>query len=390
MDKLRTQMRWIMVVIVVTFLLSTFLMYDSGPRRGASSSGQLADYAVADVNGRRLMRSALDQRVRQYIEAQGTRDLASTDLPPIYQSVLEQYAMEQQMTQEVKDSGIVISDADAEQAMKDYADQVFPTREAFYQSLERSGLKVEDYKKNIAQQMASQQLIRESIGVVTVSEDEAIEFYDSTKNLFFRQPAGFNVSLAHFASEDEAEKVRNLLLEGRSWESATSGDVVDASKVINVTTVPMFVPESVFDDYLAPMKSLDLGAVSPVFEVASSDFAVGVKDEAVAEKISPYDEVSGDIRMLLQQQKERTAMTNFSQGLLSRARIVIHDPDLFPPQRENEVLPVSDVPEPASAPTTDTLSDDATSADSQPSPPLPLSDVPLSPEVVSTEVVSRE
>jgi hypothetical protein len=332
-----------MVIIVLAFLVSTFLMYESGSRSGASSSGQMSDYAVADVNGVRLMRSTLDQRVRQYIEEQGNREILSTDMPFIYQSALDQYVMERQMDQEVKESGIVISDADADQAMKEYADQVFPTREAFYQFLERSGRKVEDYKKNIAQQMANQRLFQESIGAVTVSEDEAAEFYESTKNLFFRQPAGFNIHLGNFASEDEAEKVRNSLLEGTPWESATSGDVVDPAKVINVTTAPMFVPESAFDDYLAPMKSLDLGAVSAVFEVASDDFAVGVKSEAVDEKISPYDEVSADIRMLLQQQKERAAVTNFSQGLLGRARVVIHDPALFPPQTE-EVLPVTDVP----------------------------------------------
>jgi hypothetical protein len=230
--------------------------------------------------------------------------------------------------------------------------------------------------------MASQQLIQETIGVVTVSEDEAAEFYDSTKNLFFRQPGGFNVSLANFVSQDEAEKVRGLLLEGMSWEAATSGDVVDPAKVRNVTTVPTFVPESVFDDLLAPMKSLDLGVVSPVFEITSDDFAVGVKNEAVDEKISPYDEVSADIRMLLQQQKERTAMTNFSQGLLGRARVVIHDPDLFPSQREEEVLPVTeaDVSIAASA---DIAPDDAPSVGTPPS-------VSQTPSPISLDVVSGE
>ena len=392
-------MRWIMIAIVVAFLASSFLMYESGSRggRGTSSSGQMADYPVAEVNGRRLMRSALDQRALRYIEEQGMRELASTDWPFIYQSALNQYAMEQQMAQEVQDSGIVISDADAEQAMKDYADQAFPTREAFYQSLERSGRTIEDYKRDVAQQMAAQQLIQESIGDVTVSEDEAVEFYDSTKSLFFRQPAGFNISLANFASADEAAKVRALLLVGNSWESATSGDVVDPAKVINVTTAPTFIPESVFDGYLAPMKSLDLGVVSPVFEVASNDFAVGVKNEAVDEKISPYDEVSGDIRALLQQQKERAAMTNFSQGLLGRAQIVIHDPDLFPSQTE-EILPVTDVTSAEStasvtaSESADIISDDAPhvqSSVSQPSDPVSSdqtpSDAPLSTNVVSGE-----
>ena len=381
-------MRWIMIAIVVAFLASSFLMYESGSRGGrrTSSPDQMADYPVADVNGQRLMRSALDQRMLQYVEEQGLRELASTDMPFIYQSVLDQYAMQQQLLREVQDSGIVISDADAEQAMKDYADQAFPTREAFYQSIERSGRTIEDYKKDIARQMAIQQLVQESIGAVTVSEDEAVEFYDSAKSLFFRQPAGFNISLANFASADEAAKVRALLLVGNSWESATSGDVVDPAKVINVTTAPTFVPETVFDGYLAPMKSLDLGVVSPVFEVASNDFAVGVKNEAVDEKISPYDEVSGDIRALLQQQKERAAMTDFSQGLLGRAQIVIHDHDLFP-SRTEEILPVTDVPSaetttgaesPASA---DAVSEDAPPAD--PQPPLSQTPSPTSSESLS-------
>jgi foldase protein PrsA len=121
--------------------------------------------------------------------------------------------------------------------------------------------------------------------------------------------------------------------------------VVDVAKVVNITTTPVFVPESAFsDDYLAPMNSLKLGAVSSVFEISSNDFTVGVKNEAVNEKISSYEEVSADIRTLLQQQKERTALTNFSQGLLGRALIVIHDPDIFPSQTE-EVLPVTeDIP----------------------------------------------
>jgi hypothetical protein len=331
-----------MLVIVLAFLLSTFLMYDSGSRRGdGTSPGQMRDYVVADVNGRRLMRSELEEQVRLYLEDIGTRELESTDLPFVYRAALDRYAVELQMAQEVQDSGIAISDADAEQAMKDYADQYFPTREAFYQFLERSGVTVEDYKKNFAQQMANQQMIQESIGTVMVSEDETVEFYESTKNIFFRNPGGFNVNLANFASQDEAERVRDLLLDGEPWEAATSADLVSSLRTIRVTA-DSFVPDSAFDGYFSPMKPLKVGAISPVFEVASDDFVVGVKNEAVEEKITSYEEVSADLRAILQQQKEREALNNFSQGLLSRARVVIRDPDLFPPTQE-EVLPVAEV-----------------------------------------------
>jgi hypothetical protein len=344
MRYLKTQMRWIMLVLVLAFLLSTFLMYDSGSRRGGSPSEGMRDYVVADVNGRRLMRSELEEQVRQYLEEMGSRELESTDLPYVYRAALDRYAMERQMDQEVKDSGITISDADVEQAMKDYADQYFPTREAFYQSLQRSNIRVEDYKRNIAQQMASQQLIQESIGTLTVSEDEAVEFYESTKTIFFRSPGGFNVNLANFASRDEAEYVRALLLDGEPWDTATSGDLAASLQTMRVTT-GTFVPDSALDGYLSPMKPLKVGAVSPVFEVASDDFAVGVKSEAIEEKTTPYDEVSADLHAILQQQKEREAMTYFSQGLLSRARVVIRDPELFPPVQE-EVLPVTEVLQP--------------------------------------------
>lgn len=345
LSRLRTQMRWIMIIIALTFLLSTFLMYDRGGSRrgGQSSSGGMEDYSVADVNGRKLMRSALDQRVRQYIEQYGQREIASTDVPHIYQAALNQYAVETQMEQEVKDKGIKVSDAEAEQAMKDYADQAFPTREAFYQSLERSGIKIADYKKNVARQMASQQLIQSSVGTVVISEDEVVQFYDNTKNLFFRQPAGFRVNMGNFASKESAEKVRALLAAGQPWDKATSDDVVASSDVLTVTTEPVFVPDSSFADRLAPMKELKLNEVSPVFEITSDDFAVGVKVEAVEEKITSYDEVSADIRALVQQQKEREAMNAFSEGLLSRAKIVIHDESLFP-AKTPEALPVTDAP----------------------------------------------
>ncbi|MDR2527515.1 MAG: SurA N-terminal domain-containing protein [Synergistaceae bacterium] len=333
MNKLRTHVKWIMWVIVVTFLASTFFMYEG--RRG---SGGLEDYAVAEVNGRSLMRSALDQRVRLLLAESGGRDLASIDLylPYLYQSALRQYATERQMEQEVRDSGVTVSDAEADQVMKEYADQAFPTREAFYQYLERRGEKLEDYRRNIARQMAGERLLRQSVGPVDVGDDETREFYETMKILAFRQQsAGFNVSLARFTSKTEAENFRNLLLDGVSWGDAASGDMVSADRTAT------YFPESAFDGFLSPMKSLDLAAVSPVFEPTSGDFAVGIKREAVAEKFTPYEEVSADVNAWVLQQKEREAVNEFVQGLLSRAKIVIHDKTLFPAESP-ELLPVTD------------------------------------------------
>ena len=79
--------------------------------------------------------------------------------------------------------------------MKEYADQAFPTREAFYQSLERSGIRVEDYKKGIARQMANEQLMRTAVGEVVVSEDEAGCRFSCIPNstYFFRNKIYYDV-----------------------------------------------------------------------------------------------------------------------------------------------------------------------------------------------------
>ena len=333
MRKLRTQMRWIMLAIVVAFLLSTFLMYEGrGTRRGprSSSNGAMEDYEVAQVNGRPLMRSELEQRLRNYLESYGQRGMASLDMPALYKSLLDQYAFELQLAREVRDRGIQVTDAEAEQAMKEYADQAFPTREAFYQSLERSGIKVEDYKKGIARQMANEQLMRTAVGEVVVSEDEAVRFYDTMKELFYRQPEGFRVHLARFTARGDAEALRERLMGGESWEAAVSGDAMASRDVISVTDKAIFLSGGAFDvGPLAPMKSLDIGQVSPVLELASSDFAVGLKSERVEERITPYDEVSADVRVLLKQQKERQNLEAFERSLRDKAKVEIYDEALF-------------------------------------------------------------
>jgi len=332
-------MRWIMIIIAVAFLASTFLMYDSGSRR-RSPDGSRGNYAVAEINGKKMMLSTLYERLQTRMEGSGGREVTSMD----FQLVLEDYAIEQQLAQEVRDSRITVTDAEVDQAMKEYVDQVFPTRESFYQFLDRTGRKLADYKKDLAQQMVRQKFVDQTIGIVMVDEDEAVKFYDDMKSIFFRQPAGYMTNIARYSSENEARKVRALLSGGRPWEEATSDDVVASSDVVYVTKEPTFLSDAMFDGFLLPMRYTELGAVSPIFEVASNDYAVGIKSERIGETVTAYDEVSADIRSVLQQQKEREAVGNFRLGLLSRANVVILDPDLFQ-SREADFQPVTEEPD---------------------------------------------
>jgi hypothetical protein len=100
---------------------------------------------------------------------------------------------------------------------------------------------------------------------------------------------------------------------------------------------PVFIPESSFKDALAPLAGLAIGEVSPALEIASNDILIAVKREKVEEKTAPFEEVSGDVKALLTEEKNREAQTNFFTGLRERTNIVIHDHDLFPkPEAKTE------------------------------------------------------
>ena len=346
---LRKQMKWVMAIIVVAFLLSTFLMYEGRTTRrtpGRNPDGSMTDYEVAQINGRSLMRSELENRLRNYLSTYSTRSAESLDMPAIYQAVLDQAVLESQMAKEVEALGIKVSDADAEQAMKSYADQYYPTRETFYQALANNGIKVEDYKRSLANQMANDQLLRMAVGIVLISEDKATEFYDTMKTLLYTTPEGYNLHMADFKTESDAEFMRAKLEAGESWADIASSDVLASHDVINVTRKPVFLPATAFSTgSLSVLASLDVGKVSPVFSVSSEDFAVAIKTEHVDASVEPYSEVSGDIKSLLTGQEERKKLEDYQKYLLGKAQIVINDQELFarPAVSEDKAPAVEDV-----------------------------------------------
>lgn len=333
LKKLRTQMRLIMIIVVVAFLLSTFLMYEGRSRRTPrlNADGTIADYEVAEVNGRSVMRSELERRVRRYVESTRQRNVASLDMPTLYQTVLDQYVLEAQMAREVDAQGIRISDVDAENAMKAYADRFFPTREAFYQYLSQIGLKTDDYKRAIAVQMANERLVQNAIGEIIISDDEAAEFYDTMKSLLYFKPEGFMVHLANLENSADAQELHDAITGGKTWSEAISNDRFAKIDANNLTRDPIFLPQTTFaSGPLMPLLSLDIGEISPIFSISSGDYSLGLKESRVSESITPYDEVSGDIKLLLRQQQERVKLQEFQNSLMEKAQIAIYDTSLFP------------------------------------------------------------
>ncbi|MCL2767833.1 MAG: SurA N-terminal domain-containing protein, partial [Synergistaceae bacterium] len=332
---LRTHMRWIMGAIALAFLLSTFLMYDSGGGRrrepSLSEDGRLNDYAVAAINGRELMRSELDIMVSNYARQSNIVELSSTDIPFFYQAALDNAIFQMELSKEVDSRNLNVSEEEITAQVNIMAER-FPTREAFFQAVERSGIKMEDLRRDIKRQIATEKTIESSLGIQVVSDDALLEFYDLMKGLLYRRPKGFTFDIIELSDDKVAEGLRVKIAEDiGKWAEIVSDDP-NSSDIIRSSTEPLFFTESILseDKRLSNMISLNIGEVGNVIEMSSNDFMIPIKRENREESVATFDEVSLDIRAMIQDQQQRTAVDKFRRDLLARAIVEIYDHSVFP------------------------------------------------------------
>lgn len=331
MRTLRSKMRWIMIAIAVLFVISIFGMYGfEGARKGRSPDhGEGGgDYVVVEIDGKPLMRSALDQSVRNMVSRMDVRDIKPEDIPRLYQATLDSIVTNQRLASEAGGSGLGATDAEIDHAVQEVSEQ-FPTKEAFMQYLDQSGVKMAEFRESIAEQIVQGKVVERASEGIEATDEEALDFYEKTKGLFFHSPAGFKVDYARFSDEKTAVRVVEELKLGdelkEAMESVASSDVISST----VDSGPVFMSEHSFKDELASFATLDTGAVGGPVLIASDDYFVGVKREIVPESTVPFDEVSGDVKSIIVEEKRREALESFFRDMRGRANVVVHDPELF-------------------------------------------------------------
>ncbi|MFA0889080.1 MAG: SurA N-terminal domain-containing protein [Synergistales bacterium] len=330
MNKLRTQVKWIMAAIVVVFVLSIFLMYGPGGGRGTGNK----DYAVAEVDGRKVMRSQIEAGLAEIAEQAQNTQVTSEDLPLLRRNVLDSIIIEAGLKKEAKNRDIKVTDEELEKVIAQIESQ-FPTKEAFMQYMEQSGIDEKKMKQDITDRLAQQKVLESVSGGVVVSDDEVAKFYDSTKDLFFRRPAGYNVNFASFGTKDQAMKARARLSSGAEWDKVLD----EVSKDVKNSTPygkPTFVAEK---DMAGPMKvlmDLPLGKLSPLISATSEDVLLVVKRSRSPERVLSLPEVKEEIQKMLKAQKERELQQKFFQEMKSKTPVKILDPSIFPADKAAE------------------------------------------------------
>ena len=324
-----------MITVIVLFVVSIFAGYGLYGRSGKGSDGK-RDYAVAEINGKDVMRSDIERGTMQLAEQLGSeREVTSADIPFMRKAILDSTAIEAELEKEIKSRNIEVTQKEIDENYTKIMDS-YPTREEFKAFMERSGITEAEVKSDIKKQISQKKMMDALSEEINVPEDEARKFYDSAKTFLYKQPAGFKVNIATFKSNEAARLAQKSIEGGEGWDKVMEEHKTD---IMSSTPYdkPVLITEQMMVDSLAALKDLPLNKVSPVMPVTSNDSYLAIKRNKEAEKQLSYNEVSADVVAMIKNQKAQGKQQEFYNELLSRATIKILDPQIFPAPVSAEV-----------------------------------------------------
>ena len=327
---MREHVKVIMTTVIVLFVLSCFAGYGLYSRSGNRNSGGTQDYPVAEVNGKNIMRSQIENGIGKMADQYNQKDITSADLPILRKAVLDSLVIQDEVNKEIKNRNIDVNkdevDAEYVKIMDNY-----PTREEFKAYLERSGITEKQVKEDIKNQLSQQKLMESVTADINVTDKEANAFYDAAKNFLYKQPAGISVNVATFKNNDAAKLAQKAIADGAKWDKIITehkNDIESSTpydKPIVVTELMMKQSPA-----LAKIKTLEINKVSPLINITETNAMIVIKRGAASEKVLPFSEVSADVRNAIKGQKAQEKQSEFYQSLIARANIKITDAAIFP------------------------------------------------------------
>lgn len=327
---LRNHTKVIMIIVILFFVASCFAGYGLYVRGGGQGEG-MRDYPVAEIDGREVMRSALEQGAARLSEQYGAANITSADIPLIRKAVIDNMAVDAELEKEIKTRKIEAPSAEIDEAYKRMMDS-YPTREEFFAYMQRSGITEKQMKDDIARQIRMQKLM-ESLGEnVKVEDKEVTAFYDATKDFLYKQPAGVKANLATFRRQESAEAAQKAIAAGGKWDEVIEKYRADV-EMATPYDHPVILTDQMLQNELAVVKELPLNKISPV-EKANDPFVfIAINRGREAERVLPFNEVSGDVRATIRNQKLQAEQQKFFEELRARADVKILDPEIFPSEK---------------------------------------------------------
>lgn len=301
---------------------------------------------VLKVNSHRIYREELDEVIaiyRQQMQAMQPESMLFATDGPLKKTSARQLIANYLMIDKAREMGIVIDSSKVNESIAAIKSRVGES--AFKQELERTGSSESKLWGRIADGMLVDSLMKLVLSKIdSVSDDSCKSFYGAHPELFTEAgavrvshifvPASKDSAAQQQAASQEAAKIEQQLRKGSDFASMARKYSKDPNAQ-NGGDMGWFKRGDVLKEIEQIAFALDSGAVSPVIP-SEIGFHIIMKTGQKSSQVIPYEQVNNQIKMRLDMQNRTTAMRDYMDELIGKAKIKYIDTSLVPAP---EVLP---------------------------------------------------
>lgn len=279
---------------------------------------EVVEKVVATVNGEPVTLSELErilQPVYKQFEQVYTGEELEFAKKRARQELLGQLIENKLVLQKAKEEGVQITEAGMEEELADIKEK-FGSIEEFEKALENEGLTLEEYKKELTEQLTIRAMIeKEVVPKAKVGPDEVKEYYRTHKEEFTK-PA--KVHIGHILIKDDERKIQdiyNRLNKGEDFNELSS--IYSEAGDLGVISIDQLKPE-----LREIVDSLKVGEYSRIIKTDIGWHIIKLIDREDAQEI-PLSDVWDKIEDKLFRKKLSQEHKKWITRLKSKAHIVV-------------------------------------------------------------------
>lgn len=328
------------VNVLITMTLTAGLIFSACGKKEEPASpppaeAQVApDAVVARVSGTVITGQMFNQRLNALVQQYSMQfppDQINQIRPMLRQQTVAALINEQLLAQEAARQGITPTEEDIDKQIKEIIAQ-FPSEAAFESQLGMSGMTLETLRENIKPGLSIQKLVEAQLPEDSKATDEEIKKFYEENTAQFEQPE--QVEASHIliqvspgeseevkaAKRGEIEALREKLAGGADFAETAQESSQDEGTKGRGGSLGFFGRGQMIPAFEEVAFSLESGALSEVVETQFGYHLIRVTGKREAGMV-PLEEVSEQIGMFLNNQKNQTVIGEYLRNLREKAEI---------------------------------------------------------------------
>jgi len=298
---------------------------------------EVVDRIMAVVNDDIIILSELNQSFKPYAER-----IRASGYPPekeremrftVREDILNQLIDKKLSDQEIKRSEIIISDEEIDSTIERIKESTFHTDEELREALAREGLTIEEYRKQLKEQLLRTKLVNYEIkSRIVITKEDIKSYYENHKdeykgekkyhlwNIIMRVPLLADEA-GKLEIENRMEAILTKLKEGQPFETMVR-NYSESSSTVWGGDLGLFQPDELSPQIQDALKMLKQGEFTSVLDT-DQGYQIFYISEIVMTPGKTLDEVSSEIEEKFFQEKVDKKFNSWLADLRKRSHIKI-------------------------------------------------------------------